>query len=92
MALKRSKAEIEPETAENVNVTKASKLFAAEKKVKSSGKEKKILTTFSIEPSFKEDLEEMYDQMGLGWASGTRFALKYFQRNFKFQKEEDEEN
>ena len=45
-------------------------------------KEKKILTTFSIEPSFKEDLEEVFDEMGLGWAAGIRFALKEFYKKY----------
>ena len=43
--------------------------------------EKKILTTFSIEPSFKAELVDMFDDMGLGWAAGVRFALKEFQKN-----------
>ena len=43
--------------------------------------EKKILTTFSIEPSFKAELTDMFDDMGLGWAAGVRFALKEFQKN-----------
>lgn len=54
-------------------------------------KEKKILTTFSIEPSFKGSLESQFDEMGLGWASGLRFALKYFQKNFKFNTEDESE-
>jgi len=87
MALKRT-TEIEEE--KSINTSKAKELFTTEKKVKSSGREKKILTTFSIEPSFKESLEDMYEQMGLGWASGTRFALRYFQRNFKFDKDLDD--
>ena len=87
MALKRT---TEMEEEESINTSKAKELFTTEKKVKSSGREKKILTTFSIEPSFKESLEDMYEQMGLGWASGTRFALRYFQRNFKFDKDLDD--
>ena len=43
-----------------------------------SGKEKKVLTTFSIEPSFKAELEELFSDMGLGWAAGVRFALRDF--------------
>ena len=62
--------------------TKADKLFG--ETVKKSVKEKKSLTTFSIEPSFKKNLESQFDEMGLGWASGIRFALKFFQKNFKF--------
>lgn len=45
-------------------------------------KEKKILTTFSIEPSFKEELEELFTSMGLGWAAGIRFALKEFSKKY----------
>ena len=44
-------------------------------------KERKALTTFSIEPSFKKKLTEMFASMGLGWAPGVRFALKEFQKN-----------
>ncbi len=44
-------------------------------------KERKALTTFSIEPSFKKELTEMFASMGLGWAPGVRFALKEFQKN-----------
>ncbi len=48
-------------------------------------KEKKILTTFSIEPSFKSDLEDVFDNMGLGWAAGIRFALKEFYKKYSNQ-------
>lgn len=48
-------------------------------------KEKKILTTFSIEPSFKADLEDVFDNMGLGWAAGIRFALKEFYKKYSNQ-------
>lgn len=52
----------------------------SEKKAKSvfNTREKKILTTFSIEPSFKNELEDLFNQMGLSWAGGIRFALKEF--------------
>lgn len=46
-------------------------------------KETKILTTFSIEPSFKSELQEMFSDMGLGWSVGIRFALKDFLKNHK---------
>ncbi len=46
--------------------------------VKKPKKEKKILTTFSIEPSFKKELEELFSSMGLGWAAGIRFSLREF--------------
>ena len=45
-------------------------------------KEKKILSTFSIEPSFKEELEGIFADMGLGWAAGIRFALKEFSKKY----------
>ena len=64
-------------TEENVNESlsgiKAKQVF--------SNKEKKVLTTFSIEPSFKAELETLFSDMGLGWAAGVRFALKEFQKN-----------
>ena len=47
-----------------------------------SNKEKKVLTTFSIEPSFKAELEELFSDMGLGWAAGVRFALREFYRKY----------
>ncbi len=50
-----------------------------------SGKEKKILTTFSIEPSFKSQLEALFESMGLGWAAGIRFALKEFYKKYNDQ-------
>lgn len=52
--------------------------------------EKKILTTFSIEPSFKASLVDMFENMGLSWAAGVRFALKKFQRDK--EKENGREN
>ncbi len=45
-------------------------------------KETKILTTFSIEPSFKKELEDKFEEMGLGWAAGIRFALKEFIKKY----------
>jgi len=68
MALRRK-----TETESDITV-KTEKLFKQAKKKK----ENKILTTFSIEPSFKRQLEEMFDDYGLGWAAGIRFALKEF--------------
>jgi hypothetical protein len=70
------------------NEERAAELFS-DKSKSSSIKEKKVLTTFSIEPSFKHSLEKQFNEMGLGWASGLRFALKYFQKNFKFNNEDD---
>ena len=57
---------------ESLSGIKAKQLF--------SNKEKKVLTTFSIEPSFKAELETLFSDMGLGWAAGVRFALKEFQK------------
>lgn len=70
MALKRSIEPEETNSAESISGQKAKQLF--------SRKENKILTTFSIEPSFKAELEELFADMGLGWAAGIRFALKEF--------------
>jgi hypothetical protein len=70
---------------------RATELFSEKPSRANNTKEKKILTTFSIEPSFKNSLETQFDEMGLGWASGLRFALKYFQKNFKFNSEDDSE-
>ncbi|MCY1151431.1 MAG: hypothetical protein PQJ49_13665 [Sphaerochaetaceae bacterium] len=67
---------------------RADKLFS--ENIKKDEKEKKSLTTFSIEPSFKKSLEAQFDEMGLGWASGIRFALKFFQKNFKFINDDDD--
>lgn len=72
MALKRVTEAVEEqqEIPGSISGRKARELF--------SRKEKKSLTTFSIEPSFKAQLEEMFGDMGLGWAAGIRFALKEF--------------
>ncbi|MBK5200218.1 MAG: hypothetical protein JJE21_01650 [Spirochaetaceae bacterium] len=70
---------------------RATELFSEKPGRTASTKEKKILTTFSIEPSFKSSLEFQFDEMGLGWASGLRFSLKYFQKNFKFNTDDESE-
>lgn len=79
MALKRN---LESETevlSESLSGQKAKQLFS--KDISSTPKkEKKILTTFSIEPSFKRELEELFSSMGLGWAAGIRFSLKEFSK------------
>ena len=67
----------------NVNSLKTKKLFR--NSISKSGKENKILTTFSIEPSVKKELEELFQSMGLGWAAGIRFALREF-----YKKHQDE--
>ena len=48
---------------------------------KKSQKEAKVLTTFSIEQSFKIELETLFSSMGLGWSAGIRFALRDFYRH-----------
>ena len=69
MALRKT----EENANESLSGMKAKQVF--------SNKEKKVLTTFSIEPSFKAELEALFSDMGLGWAAGVRFALKEFQKN-----------
>lgn len=44
-------------------------------------KESKVLATFSIEPSFKAELEDIFDDLGLTWGAGVRYALKAFMKN-----------
>lgn len=83
MALKRN-PEDSVQYDEEISVTsKAKQLFT-----NGSGKRKvetKILTTFSIEPSFKKELEELFADMGLSWAGGIRFSLKEFLKKYKNQ-------
>ena len=69
MALRKT----EENANESLSGMKAKQVF--------SNKEKKVLTTFSIEPSFKAELAALFSDMGLGWAAGVRFALKEFQKN-----------
>ena len=78
MALKKN----EGKSSTHYNsIDKANEIFNKEgKNIKT--KEKKILTTFSIEPSFKKELEVMFADMGLGWAAGIRFALKEFIKKY----------
>ncbi len=78
MALKRNPDE-SVNYEESVS-SKAKQLFNSESLSK---KENKILTTFSIEPSFKKELEELFSELGLGWAAGIRFALKEFSKKYK---------
>ena len=42
--------------------------------------EKKMLSSFPIEPSFKDELQGLFSEMGLSWAAGVRFALKEFMK------------
>lgn len=74
MALKKQEETL---FSESLGGQKAKQIFGAKE-----AKEKKILTTFSIEPSFKEELEELFSDMGLGWAAGIRFALKEFSKKY----------
>ena len=81
MALKRTETDqiSNFEEYRSPRETKAKEVFASAK----SAKEKKILTTFSIEPSFKSELEDLFSDLGLGWAAGIRFALKEFVKKYK---------
>lgn len=77
MALKKvSQDSYKPD--DNAVNTKTKQLFSDSLKKK----ETKILTTFSIEPSFKKELEDKFEEMGLGWAAGIRFALKEFIKKY----------
>lgn len=76
MALRRTEFKDETLQSESLSGMKAKRVFS------NSEKEKKILTTFSIEPSFKADLEELFNDMGLGWAAGVRFALREFHKKY----------
>ncbi len=78
MALKRNPDD-SVKYEENVS-SKAKQLFNSDSVRK---KENKILTTFSIEPSFKKELEDLFSELGLGWAAGIRFALKEFTKKYK---------
>ncbi len=81
MALKKNpETESEQVVDTSISSQKAKELFSQEKRMPK--KEKKVLTTFSIEPSFKRELEELFSSMGLGWAAGLRFSLKEFQRKY----------
>ncbi len=81
MALKKTpRAEADKENDRSLSAQKAEELFS--QKPQKRKKEKKVLTTFSIEPSFKRELEELFSEMGLGWAAGIRFSLKEFQRKY----------
>jgi arsenate reductase-like glutaredoxin family protein len=79
MALKRN-PETESEVVQENSISgqKAKQLFS--KETRTTKKENKVLTTFSIEPSFKRELEELFASMGLGWAAGIRFSLKEFSK------------
>ena len=77
MALKKNPATNEEQSA---TIQKAKQLFKNDPGMR---KENKILTTFSIEPSFKRELENLFMDMGLGWAAGIRFALKEFSKKYQ---------
>lgn len=74
MALKKN----DESKVESLGGLKAKAVFGGVKEAK----EKKVLTTFSIEPSFKDELEGIFENMGLGWAAGIRFALKEFAKKY----------
>ena len=76
MALRRVDGKEEIMQNESLSGMKAKRVFSI------AEKEKKILTTFSIEPSFKSELEELFSDMGLGWAAGVRFALREFWKKY----------
>ena len=76
MALRRVDGKEEVMQNESLSGMKAKRVFS------NSEKEKKILTTFSIEPTFKAELEELFTDMGLGWAAGVRFALREFYKKY----------
>lgn len=78
MALKRN-----PDDSLNYDESVSSKAKQLFNSDSSSKKENKILTTFSIEPSFKKELEDLFSELGLGWAAGIRFALKEFSKKYK---------
>lgn len=78
MAIKKEIRE-EVSNESSISSSKAKVLFNANAKPK---KENKILTTFSIEPSFKKDLEDLFSNLGLGWAAGIRFSLKEFYKKY----------
>ena len=75
MALKKTDVINETEN-ESLSGKKAKAVFSA------GTKEKKVLTTFSLEPTFKEELEEVFEDLGLGWSAGVRFALKEFYKKY----------
>ena len=75
MALKKTDG-IEELGNESLSGKKAKEVFSQ------TGKEKKVLTTFSIEPSFKAELEELFADLGLSWSAGVRFALKDFSKRY----------
>lgn len=82
MALKRTvELDTDESKEKSISSQKAKELFSQESR--NPKKEKKVLTTFSIEPSFKRELEELFASMGLGWAAGIRFSLKEFQKKYE---------
>jgi len=80
MALKRNPDEEEVVVDQSISGQKAKQLFS--KDTRTRKKEKKVLTTFSIEPSFKMELEDLFASMGLGWAAGIRFSLREFYKKY----------
>ena len=52
------------------------------KPIDKPAKENKILASFSIAPSEKDAIENIFAEMGLSWSAGVRFALRNFQRKY----------
>lgn len=77
MALKKTDT-IEKE--ESLSEKKAKEVFSQTEGRRK--KEKMVMSTFSISPTFKAELEDLFGDMGLGWASGIRFALKEFYNKY----------
>ena len=63
--------------SESLGGQKAKQVFGAKE-----AKEKKILSTFSIEPSLMEDTEGIFADMGRGWSAGIRFSLMVFSKKY----------
>lgn len=79
MALKRNP---EDSVQYDEDVTrKAKQLFTSDSGKRK--KENKILTTFSITPSDKKELEDLFADLGLNWSGGIRFALTEFKKKYK---------
>ena len=62
---------------ESLEGQKAKQVFGSKE-----AKEKKILTTFSIEPSFKEELEGIFSDMGLGYPVVFCSVCRHFSGTF----------
>ena len=72
-----------PDTSDQSSVASKARSVFSDKPKLPSKKDKMILTTFSIEPEFKDELNDLFNSMGLRWASGIRFALKEYQKKYQ---------